>query len=288
MRKPRVRLAGFVIALLGICTGCFSFRESDRTLHRTMAKEGLAYEIHYDPSDSLRWLWYKQEKPEAPVLLFIHGAPGSSSSFLSYLKNERLREAYSLLVVDRPGYGYSEYGSYRPIPKQYQAIQRILELSGITDNVVTIGHSFGGTISGYIAIHNPDWLAGTVMIAPAIDPEQEKYLWFGKLALYPATRWMAPRSLRVAADEKYSHEEELHTFINDWHRIHKPVLHIHGDADGLVPYGNVTFSQKKIPSEWLEVKTIENKGHLIPFTERETMIDEIIRFVSTLDTIQTP
>ncbi|WP_375584504.1 alpha/beta fold hydrolase [Cyclobacterium xiamenense] len=287
MRYPRIYLAGCTLALLGLCTACFSFRENDRTLYRTMAKEGVPYQIRYDPSDTLRWLWYKHEDPEAPVLLFIHGAPGSSSAFLTYLKSERLRAAYSLLAVDRPGYGYSEYGSYQPIPKQYRAIQRILELSGITSNVVTIGHSFGGTISGYIAIQNPDWLTGTVMIAPAIDPAQEKYLWFGKLALYPATRWMAPRSLQVAADEKYSHEQELNTFINDWYRIQKPVLHIHGDADGLVPYDNVSFSKEKIPAKWLEVKTLENKGHLIPFTERETMIDEIIRFVSSLDTTQT-
>ncbi|WP_162416846.1 alpha/beta hydrolase [Cyclobacterium roseum] len=133
-------------------------------------------------------------------------------------------------------------------------------------------------------IQNPDWLKGTIMIAPAIDPEQEKYLWFGKLTLYKSTRWLAPRSLRVAADEKYSHEDELKTFIADWDQIRKPVLHLHGDDDRLVPYGNVAFSKNNIPENWLEIKTFENKGHLIPFTERETMVKEIIRFVSSLET----
>lgn len=283
IRKKRSSLAGYTILLIAICSGCLTFRESDRSLNRDMKKKGLPYEIHYDPSDMLRWLWYKNENPDVPLLLFIHGAPGSSSSFLSYLKDKRLRDFYSVLVVDRPGYGFSDYGNYQPIPKQYEAIQRILECAEITSNVITIGHSFGGTISGYIAIQNPDWLKASIMIAPAIDPDQEKYLWFGKLALYKSTRWLSPRSLRVAADEKYSHEAELHTFIGDWHRIKKPVLHIHGDADGLVPYGNVSFSENNIPDKWLEIKTIQNKGHLIPFTERESMIDEIIRFISNLD-----
>jgi uncharacterized protein len=217
-----------------------------------------------------------------PLLLFIHGAPGSSSSFLPYLEDKRLRNFFSILVVDRPGYGFSGYGSYQPIPKQYEAIRHVLESSGVSINVVTIGHSFGGTISGYIAIQNPDWLKGTIMIAPAIDPDQEKYLWFGKLAMYMSTRWLAPRSLRVAADEKYSHEAELNTFIGDWHRIKKPVLHIHGDSDGLVPYGNVSFSENNIPKKWLQTKTFKNKGHLIPFTDKESMVDEIINFVSKL------
>ncbi|NHE56930.1 alpha/beta fold hydrolase [Cyclobacterium plantarum] len=249
-----------------------------------MAKAGLPYKIHYDPTGTLRWLLYKNEKAEVPLLLFIHGAPGSSSSFLPYLKNERLREAYSILIVDRPGYGYSSYGDYQPIPIQFSTIQHILRYSGIDSNVVTIGHSFGGTIAGYMAIQNPDWLKGTIMIAPAIDPKQEKYLWFGKLALYKSTRWLTPRSIRVAADEKYSHEDELKTFIADWGRIRIPVLHIHGDADGLVPYGNVAFSENNIPNKWLEIKTFENKGHLIPFTEHESIVDEIIRFVSSLKT----
>lgn len=283
MRKKRSSLAGYTILLVAICSGCLTFRESDRSLNRDMKKKGLPYEIHYDTSDTLRWLWYKNEKAVAPVLLFIHGAPGSSSSFLSYLKNERLRNSYSILVVDRPGYGYSNYGEYQPIRKQYEAIQRILESAEITNNVITIGHSFGGTISGYIAIQNPDWLKASIMIAPAIDPDQEKYLWFGKLALYKSTRWLAPRSLRVAADEKYSHEAELNTFIGDWHRIKKPVLHIHGDADGLVPHANVSFSKSNIPEKWLEIKTVQNKGHLIPFTEQESMVDEIINFVSKLE-----
>lgn len=287
MRKEGVPSMFYFILLLGICAGCLSFRDSDNKLYRSMKKEGLEYEIHYAPSDSLRWLWYKNEDPNVPLLLFIHGAPGSSSTFLPYLKDERLRDSFSIIVVDRPGYGYSEYGVYRPIPEQYQAIRKILKISAIDKNVVSIGHSFGGTISGYIAIQQPDWLVGTIMIAPAIDPDQEKYLWFGKLALYKGTRWLAPRSLRVAADEKYNHEDELSTFIADWQKINQPVLHIHGEDDSLVPYANVFFSKNNIPKKWLEVKTIHNQGHLIPFTERQTMVNEIIRFVSKLETMNT-
>ena len=282
IRKDYSSLVSCLFLIFGICSGCLSFRQTDRNLSREMKKDGLHYDICYDSSANLRWLSYTNADSTAPLLLFIHGAPGSSSAFLPYLQDKRLREAYSMLLVDRPGYGFSNYGKYQPIPKQYEAIQHILQLAKREAKVVAIGHSFGGTIAGYLAIKNPTWLNGTIMIAPAIDPDQEKYLWFGKLALYKATRWLAPRSLRVAADEKYSHEEELHTFINDWSMIKKPILHIHGDADGLVPYGNVDFSKKNISEEFLEIKTLQKKGHLIPFTERETIIAEIIRFVSGL------
>lgn len=281
--KNKISLAGYIILLVAICSSCLTFCKSDQALYREMKKKDMAYEIHYDSSCKLRWLWYKNENAMAPLLLFIHGAPGSSSTFIKYINDKRLRDSFSMLVVDRPGYGFSDYGNYQPIPMQYQAIQHILGLAEISGSVVTIGHSFGGTISGYIAIQNPEWLKATIMIAPAIDPNQEKYLWFGKLAKYKSTRWLSPRSLRVAADEKYSHEDELNTFLGDWNRIKKPVLHIHGDADGLVPYGNVTFSKNNIPNKWLKTKTFKNVGHLIHLKERESMIDEIIHFISNLE-----
>jgi pimeloyl-ACP methyl ester carboxylesterase len=279
------RLIFFSIFVISLFSSCLSFRDSDRKLYKGMAKDNLYYEINFSPSDTVRWLWYKNKDRYAPLLLFIHGAPGSSSSFLSYIKNEQLRKYFSIIIVDRPGYGYSAYGRYEPIPQQYEAIENILIAAGITREVYTVGHSYGGTIAGYIAILDPDWLSGTVMIAPAIDPNEEKYLWYGKLALYKCTRWLAPKSLQVAADEKYNHEDELGTFINDWHKISKPILHIHGDKDDLVPYGNVSFSKKHIPEKWLDIKTIENKGHLLPFKEKELIVTEIMGFVSRVDSI---
>ncbi|GEO21275.1 alpha/beta hydrolase [Cyclobacterium qasimii] len=245
-----------------------------------MEKEDASFDINYFEKYSLRWLWYENQDKDAPILLFIHGAPGSSSAFLSYIQEDTLRKDFSILIIDRLGYGYSDYGNYQPIPDQFEAIDTLMkEVRENNQKVYTVGHSYGGTIAGYTAIQDPDWLTGTIMIAPALDPEQEKYLWFGKLALYKSTRWMVSKSLRVAADEKYSHEEELRTFVNDWGQINSPILHIHGDKDGLVPYGNIEFSEEKIPGKWLKTKTITGEGHLLPFTEKELMIKEILQFI---------
>tara|TARA_R110001592_G_scaffold312206_1_gene587391 strand:- start:140374 stop:141120 length:747 start_codon:yes stop_codon:yes gene_type:complete len=245
-----------------------------------MEKERHPFDINYFEKYSLRWLWHENRDKNAPILLFIHGAPGSSSAFLSYMQEDTLRKDFSILIIDRLGYGYSDYGNYQPIPKQYEAVDALMnEVRGHNQKVYTIGHSYGGTIAGYTAIQDPEWLTGSVMIAPALDPEQEKYLWFGKLALYKSTRWLVSKSLRVAADEKYSHEEELRTFINSWDQINSPILHIHGDKDGLVPYGNVNFSEERIPKKWLTIKTIPEEGHLLPFTEQKRMVNEILLFI---------
>jgi pimeloyl-ACP methyl ester carboxylesterase len=279
MNQNSIRFLLLSFLLVPLFSGCFSFRDSDKSLNKLMEKKDISFDINYLEKYSLRWLWYENQDKDAPILLFIHGAPGSSSAFLPYIQKDTLRKQFSILIIDRLGYGYSDYGHYQPIPDQYKAIDALVKEVRETREVFIIGHSFGATIAGYTAIQDPDWLTGTIMIAPALDPDQEKYLWFGKLALYKSTRWMVSKSLRVAADEKYSHEEELRTFVNSWDQINSPILHIHGDKDGLVPYGNVKFSEDKIPEKWLEIKTIKGEGHLIPFTEKELMVNEILQFV---------
>lgn len=281
MNLKTFRFIPLFSSIILLFTGCFSFRDSDKRLNTLMEKEDIFFDINYFEKYSLRWLWYENPNKEAPILLFIHGAPGSSSAFLSYIQEDTLRKDFSILIIDRLGYGYSDYGNYQPIPDQFEAIDALIkEVRLNNQKVYTVGHSFGGTIAGYTAIQDPEWLTGTVMIAPALDPEQEKYLWFGKLALFKSTRWMVSKSLRVAADEKYSHEEELESFVNNWDQINSPILHIHGDKDALVPYGNVNFSEEKIPKKWLKIKTIPGKGHLLPFTEKELMVGEILQFVN--------
>jgi len=281
MNLKTFRFISLFSSIILLFTGCFSFRDSDKRLNTLMEKEDIFFDINYFEKYSLRWLWYENPNKEAPILLFIHGAPGSSSAFLSYIQEDTLRKDFSILIIDRLGYGYSDYGNYQPIPDQFQAIDALIkEVRGNNQKVYTVGHSYGATIAGYTAIQDPEWLTGTVMIAPALDPEQEKYLWFGKLALLKSTRWMVSKSLRVAADEKYSHKEELESFVNNWDQINSPILHIHGDKDGLVPYGNVNFSEEKIPKKLLKIKTIPGKGHLLPFTEKELMVSEILQFVN--------
>jgi len=281
MNLKTFRFISLFSSIILLFTGCFSFRDSDKRLNTLMEKEDIFFDINYFEKYSLRWLWYENPNKEAPILLFIHGAPGSSSAFLSYIQEDTLRKDFSILIIDRLGYGYSDYGNYQPIPDQFEAIDALIkEVRGNNQKVYTVGHSYGATIAGYTAIQDPEWLTGTVMIAPALDPEQEKYLWFGKLALLKSTRWMVSKSLRVAADEKYSHKEELESFVNNWDQINSPILHIHGDKDGLVPYGNVNFSEEKIPKKLLKIKTIPGKGHLLPFTEKELMVSEILQFVN--------
>jgi pimeloyl-ACP methyl ester carboxylesterase len=273
-----ILLIGAVLILVG---SCMTFRDSDKALTKAMENSQKPFEIRYLNSGSkkIRYLYFQNEAAGKPLLFIVHGAPGSSSNFQSFIENDTLRSQYSILLIDRLGYGYSEFGKYHTIKEQATAIEKVIEEVGASE-VILMGHSFGGSIVGYMATQNPSWLLATVMIAPAIDPEKEKYFWFGKIGYYKLTRWMAPKSLRVAASEKYNHVEELKEFESDWGSILKPILHIHGDKDALVPFQNLAFSKNNIPEEVLTPQSWEGHNHFIPFRNADQLIDSLQVFLS--------
>lgn len=281
--KRILKIVVLILLVLGLSgtlfMGCMSFRKSSKKISKDLNQNQIQHEVINDTFQNYEGRYIKYEfNDSAPFLIFIHGAPGSSTAFTDYLKDSSLNQQFNMIVVDRLGYGYSSYGEYASIKTQAAWIQSISN-DLPSSKVYTIGHSFGGPIAALSAIGEQHKIKGAIMIAPAIDPNNEKYFPGGKLAWWKATRWMFSKAWRVSATEKYKHEEELKSIENEWNKILVPVLHIHGDKDGLVPVENIDFSAQHFPKKLLRTVKISNKGHLIPFTDPKMCIEYITEFV---------
>lgn len=273
-------LAGVALFLL-IFTGCMNMRRSTKKFKSEFKESSIDINIVQDTFDSrvFRYLHYEKE-PALPTLIFVHGAPGSATSFSGYIKDSSLNQHFNMIVVDRLGYGYSDYGNYSSINKQADWLANLA--SKFTDKckVFFIGHSFGGPIIARSAIKLGEQIAGSIMIAPAMDPENEKYFPGGKLAYWKATRWLFSGAWRVSASEKYRHANELKMMQDEWQHLKTPLYHIHGTKDKLVPYINLAFSSTHFQDSILETYSWKEKGHLVPFTEKEATIKLIISFIN--------
>jgi pimeloyl-ACP methyl ester carboxylesterase len=42
--------------------------------------------------------------------LILHGSPGSWNAFKEYLQDTTLLKKYRMIAIDRPGFGYSDFG----------------------------------------------------------------------------------------------------------------------------------------------------------------------------------
>jgi len=275
--KITIKISFLLILVILTLVRCVTFRKSDKSTLKQFKKETLIPIVVNDTiqGKQLRYVHLKSEK-NLPTIIFVHGTPGSSNDFLNYLKDTSLNKYYNLISIDRLGYGYSEYGNYNGIKEQAEVLKALVDKINLKETYL-VGHSFGGPIVAHASLIID--LKGTVMIAPALDPENEKYFWFTKLAYWKGTRWLTSKALRVSAIEKYKHAQELKELESGWANINSPILHIHGTKDILVPFINLQYSINHFPKEFLTTSIWEKEGHLIPFTEKERMMKEIKAFV---------
>lgn len=277
-----------VIGLACICFCNFSctvlqWRKSDQEIKETFKELDIASTISYFKVDSLDVNVRIQNVNAVDKninLVFMHGSPSSLSAWEGYLKDESLRETSNMYAIDRPGYGYSNFGkALTSIDTQAQIISTIINEKKLS-NVIVIGSSYGGPLAARVGFLNPR-VKAVVMISPAIDPDNEKDIWASRFTRWKLTRWAVPTAYRVAGDEKKVHAQELELIANEWKQMTIPVLHFHGDADNIVPFENIHFSKKNFTN--IEIIPISEKGHEIAFKDKELIIERLIRLIEAVE-----
>ncbi len=273
----------FLAIALAVVVMQSGFRSSDTATRRYFKKRGTEIEVHRIPyrGDSLRWIECGSSAPDAPLLLFIHGAPGSANNFYKYLADTTLQRRARLLSLDRPGYGYSSYGHAEvSIEQQAEAVHEIIKTKSGNQKVVVIGHSYGGPIAAKMAMDYPERVAAVVMLAPVIDPAHEPLFWYSNFAAWKATRWMLSPAWKVSGAEKFAHARALKDIEAGWGKLQVPVVHLHGEKDELAPPVNADFSSRHIPPASLRLIRMPKAGHLIPFVEYPEVQAEILRLLN--------
>lgn len=275
----------FYITLCCTYASCtvLQWRNSDIEIKDKFKEFNTPTEINYFNVDSLnlkvRIQSVASEKNNIN-LVFFHGSPSSLSAWNGYLLDTTLIKTANMYAIDRPGYGYSNFGDeMTAIDTQAEIMHSIIEKYEL-DNVITIGSSYGGPLAARVGFLNKN-VKAIVMISPAIDPENEKDVWGSRFTQWKLTRWIVPTSYRVAGDEKKVHAKELALIENDWKEIKIPVIHIHGDIDDLVPYKeNIDFSIDNFKN--IEVISIPDKGHEIAWKHKELIIPHLLKLINQI------
>ena len=125
------------------------------------------------------------DRPDAPVLVLIHGASGNLRDPMLALR-ARLQGHYRLVLVDRPGHGWSARAGRGDAVPAVQAgrIATLMSDLGI-GRAIVLGHSWGGSVAAAFAVHHPERTAGLVFLAPATHPWEGGVTWYYRLAAMP-------------------------------------------------------------------------------------------------------
>jgi len=133
-----------------------------------------------------------EHKGKAPSILLIHGASINLRDMKMAL-GDTLSERYHVLMIDRPGRGYSSRpkGGHQ-LARQAQLIRDASKTLGI-ENPIVVGQSFGGSVALAYALQYQDEMSGVVLLAPVSHEWQGGVAWYNSVSstpvLGPLFRW---------------------------------------------------------------------------------------------------
>ena len=284
-RLGRTLLALYLLAIIGglIADQYVQFRQSDAETQQFFAARQQPIHIGYYNTQQrqMRYI-YTEDDASKPVILFIHGAPSSSSYFRDYLSDTNLRKAANLFAVDRPGYGYSGFGEPEPsIAKQAAMIAPILQqLHKQSRPVLLVAASYGTSIAARMAMDYPQLVDGLVLLAPSLAPGEEKTYDVSYVLESPFFSWAQPRMIHSANVEKLSHRQELEAMLPYWKNITVPVTYFQGANDELIYTSNAAFAKQQLThASELNVHMLPGLGHLIAFKARPIIVPAIVNML---------
>ncbi|MEI9918335.1 MAG: alpha/beta hydrolase [Bacteroidota bacterium] len=202
-----------------------------------------------------------------PLVIFVHGSPGSLSAFIDFMDDTVLLEKVQMISVDRPGFGASNFGYAEPsLVKQAQDLKPILLKHKNNRPVYLVGHSLGGPVIARMAMDYPELVDGLIFVAGSVDPDLEPDEWFRAPLATPFLKWLMPRSLRASNDEIYQLKPQLEQMVPLWKNITCKSIFIQGDVDELVPKENADFAKKMLVNARCEVVLYPGMNHFVPWS----------------------
>jgi pimeloyl-ACP methyl ester carboxylesterase len=161
---PILAVAGILALVLGASV-LFTWRTA-RRIEAYLKPSGRFIDV---PGARL----HVREAGSGPAILMVHGLAGQMAHF-SYGLLDRLAADHRVVIVDRPGSGYStrDAGASASLSAQAGALSALIDTLQL-DRPLVVGHSLGGAVALTLALEHPRQVGALALVAPLTHaPEQ--------------------------------------------------------------------------------------------------------------------
>ena len=231
-------------------------------------------------------------------VVFIHGSGGNAGLWRKVIKE--MEGEYRSLAVDLPGHGLSGGEGLKGVAESAEWMKDFLEALGLK-NVVLGGHSFGGAVVQYMALHQARNLKALLLVGTGarlrVLPEaleMMRKMAFGEIPpqFHPwgfaekaspeiiaegEREWAKTGSLARYYDFMSCDQFDI---IGEVEKIRLPALIACGREDRLTPVKYSEFLKQKISGSTMEV--IDGAGHLVMLENPRGLSQAILRFLRGL------
>lgn len=277
MGKKVSRFLSLILLLLSVwifLSQCLIMKNrwSDKKAYRAFKSKDVPLTI-FDTVINKRHLHYAVSGPDSlPILVFIHGSPGSWMNYMKYMWDEDMRKKFRVVAIDRPGFGYSNFGKAPHLQQQAELVMPVLRKLKNDKPLFLAGHSYGGPLSVKLAADDPGLFETVVIIAGALDVNQETRETWRKIMNVRPLYWTLPGAFGPSNTELLYLKKDLIPLQADFQKITCKIIFVHGDKDTWVPIENVGYGTKMmINASSIVSDTIKNADHQIPWKNRDEL-----------------
>jgi pimeloyl-ACP methyl ester carboxylesterase len=151
-----------IYLFLSLIISTVSFSQKAETMKNTTSY--YMFTTHYTNIDNLEIAYVKEGKGKQTIV-FIHGLSSNADAWSRNI--ESLKEKYTCVALDLPGFGKSSKVAPAYTPTYYAEIVVKLIDKLKLKNVIVAGHSMGGQAAIKLALNHPKKLKQLILIAPA-------------------------------------------------------------------------------------------------------------------------
>ena len=162
-------MTALIIIVVIFLAGAAATMASTWLIERRNPPHGRFIEVHGLPRHVVELVESSIASDALPIVL-LHGA-GANLKDMEIAVGERLAARHRVILVDRPGFGFSarKASSGNTPEDQAAVLHKLLDRLGI-DRAVFVGHSWGGTLALTFALNYPERVAGLVLVAAPTHP----------------------------------------------------------------------------------------------------------------------
>ena len=174
-------LPGVLITIVAAIVILLIARLIGKAVNSKTPDGGVNETMYVDINGTKQWINIYGYDKDNPVLLYLHGGPGTATSWLDWSILRTLSEDYTVVDWDQRGFGHN-YPDYAEdeFPTAEMFLQDGLEMTDYLrehlgkDKITLIGHSWGSVYASNLALEYPEKYDACIAVSLMVDMPESK------------------------------------------------------------------------------------------------------------------
>ena len=184
-------LKWIAFVILALILTFFLVRAIGKAIYSKTPDGGINESMYIDVNGSKQWINIYGEDTDNPVLLYLHGGPGSATSDIDYVFTRKWADVYTVVTWDQRNCGKSYDAQQNDIvltrelfmTDGKEVTEFLLDYLS-KDKITVLGHSWGSVFGANLVLEYPEYyecFIGTGQLVDYLENEeafrQEAILW---------------------------------------------------------------------------------------------------------------